>query len=93
MPKAAEATTAAPAPPAPKPHRTRVNPHKLTQAETLVATLESGIAGIDAQLADPAFHDGPEAAARASEASQRRAALVAELAEAEMALLALYEAS
>jgi ATP-binding cassette subfamily F protein 3 len=93
VPKATDAKVADPPPLAPKPPRIKVNPHKLTQAESLVATLESGIAGIDAQLADPSFHDGPEAAARATEASQRRAVLVNELADAEMALLALYDAS
>ncbi|MGY1458118.1 ABC-F family ATP-binding cassette domain-containing protein [Luteimonas sp. A534] len=82
-----------PPPPPPKAARSKVNPHKLAQAEAQVATLESGIADIDANLADPAFHDGPDAAARASDAAQRRAALVLELAEAEIALLALYEAS
>src|SRR5690606_15578799 len=82
-----------PPPPAPKATRSKVNPHKLAQAEAEVATLESGIAEIDAGLADPAFHDGPDAAVRATEAAQRRAALVSELAEAERVLLALYDAS
>ncbi|GGJ99779.1 ABC-F family ATP-binding cassette domain-containing protein [Luteimonas terricola] len=82
-----------PPPPVPKAARSKVNPHRLAQAEAQVATLESAIVDIDARLADPAFHDGPDAPARATDAAQRRAALVSELAEAEVALLALYEAS
>ena len=92
-----DAAPAAPPPaapsPAPKPAKSRVNPHKLAQAEADVASLEAAIAGIDAKLADPAFHDGPDAPTRAAEAAQRRAALVSGLADAEVALLALYEAS
>src|SRR5690606_37463564 len=97
VPRAAElapvAPVAPPPPAPPKPPRSKVNPHRLAQAEAQVATLEAGIAEIDARLADPAFHDGPDAAARATDAAQRRAGLVEVLAEAETALLALYEAS
>ncbi|NLA68177.1 MAG: ABC transporter ATP-binding protein, partial [Gammaproteobacteria bacterium] len=85
---------AAPPPPAtPKPARGRANPQRLARAEARVAELEAGIAGIDASLADPAFHDGPDAASRATDASRRRAALVEQLAEAEAVLLELYAAS
>ena len=91
---AAPAASPPAAPPsAPKPAKSRVNPHKLAQAESSVASLEAAIAGIDANLADPAFHEGPDAPTRASEAAQRRAALVSELADAELALLALYDMS
>ena len=92
-PQARVAVVEAPPPPAPKVAKSKVNPHRLAQAEAEVGTLESAIADIDARLSDPAFHDGPDAAARAADAAQRRAALAAELAEAEVALLALYEAS
>src|SRR5690606_37888565 len=69
------AAVAAPPPPAPKPPRTKVNPHRLAQAEARVAALETAISGIDADFADPAFHDGPDAPARAADAAQRRAVL------------------
>src|SRR5690606_5953054 len=85
---------AAPPPPAtPKPARGKANPQRLARAEARVAELEARIAGIDASLADPAFHDGPDAASRATDASRRRAALVEQLAEAEAVLLELYAAS
>ena len=81
MPKAAE-PTAEPAKPAQK-----VNPHKLGKAEARVAELEQALAGIDAELADPAVYaDG----ARVSALGQRQAALRAQLDEAEGELLALY---
>src|SRR5690606_36427554 len=91
----AKAAAAAPAPtPAPaRAAKARVNPHRLAQAEARVAELEAAIADLDATLADPAFHAGADAAARAAEASRRRAALAGELAGAEARLLELYEAS
>ncbi|QDW67931.1 ABC-F family ATP-binding cassette domain-containing protein [Luteimonas granuli] len=92
--KAAAAPPPPPAPPpAPGPTKSKVNPHRLAQAEARVAALEAAIAGIDADLAAPAFHEGPDASARAAGAARRRAALAAELAEAETELLALYEAA
>ena len=87
----APAPAAAPQAPAQKPAKPRVNPHRLARAEAGVAELEAAIAEIDAKLADPAFHDGPDAPARTADAAQRRAALVSGLEEAEAALLALYE--
>ncbi len=92
--KAAAAPPPPPAPPpAPGPTKSKVNPHRLAQAEARVAALEAAIAGIDADLAAPAFHEGPDASARAAGAARERAALAAELAEAETELLALYEAA
>src|SRR5690606_8086707 len=92
-PGAAMAAVEPPPPPAPKAARSNVNPNERAQSEAGGAGLEWGIADIDARLAGPAFHDGPDAATRASDAAQRRAALVSELAEAERVLLALYDAS
>ena len=89
----AAAPPAPPPPPAPAAPKAKVNPHKLAQAETRVATLEADIAAIDASLADPGFHAGADATARVAAAAQRRAALAADLAAAELALLALYEAA
>ncbi|MEN1957676.1 ABC-F family ATP-binding cassette domain-containing protein [Luteimonas changyuni] len=81
---------AQPPPSAPKAPAAKGNPHKLAKAEAEVAAIEDGIAEIDARLADPAFHEGSDAPARAAESAQRRAALVGALAQAEEALLELY---
>ena len=79
MPKAA-----APEPAKPPP---KANPHKLGRAEARVAELEQALAGIEAELADPAtYSDGN----RIAELGQRQAALRAQLDEAETELLALY---
>ncbi|MBB6599971.1 ABC-F family ATP-binding cassette domain-containing protein [Luteimonas sp. MC1825] len=90
---AAETTVAPPPPTAPAPAKAKVNPHKLAQAEAQVASLEADIAAIDASLADPGFHAGADASARVADAAQRRASLAGRLADAESALLALYEAA
>ncbi|MBB1473797.1 ABC-F family ATP-binding cassette domain-containing protein [Luteimonas sp. MC1782] len=90
---AAETTVAPPPPTAPAPAKAKVNPHKLAQAEAQVASLEADIAAIDASLADPGFHAGVDASGRVADAAQRRALLAGRLADAEAALLALYEAA
>jgi len=82
-PKAQPAVAAAPAKPVPK-----VNPHKLQKAEALVADLESRLAGIVSQLADPKVYGN---AGRVAELSREQAALQAKLETAETDLLALYD--
>ncbi|MGV8941844.1 MAG: ABC-F family ATP-binding cassette domain-containing protein [Lysobacter sp.] len=75
-------------PPA-KPRKGKANPYKLAKAEERVATLEAQLTALDAELADPAtYADG---GARGVELGGRQAALRAELDQAELALLALYE--
>ncbi|RPE79489.1 ribosomal protection-like ABC-F family protein [Vulcaniibacterium tengchongense] len=82
------AAPAAPAKPAPKP--AKVNPHKLAQAEARVAELEAQLHAIDMDLADPDRYAG--GGTDAAELARRRERVAAQLAEAEDALLALYDA-
>ena len=84
--KQAEAAAPAPAPPAPA-AKSRVNPHRLSKAEARVAELEAGLAGIEAELADPAVY--ADGGTRGQELTRRQQALRRELQEAE-ALLDLY---
>ncbi|MBS0214151.1 MAG: ABC-F family ATP-binding cassette domain-containing protein [Proteobacteria bacterium] len=77
----------APAPVAKKP-ASKINPHKLAQAEARVARLEGKLSECDAQLADPAvYSDG----ARVADIGRTQMQLRGELEEAEGELLALYE--
>jgi ATP-binding cassette subfamily F protein 3 len=69
----------------------RINPHKLAQAEARVAELEARMQGMQAELADPSLYaDGGK---RAATLGQQQEALRVQLAAAESELLALYEAS
>ncbi len=80
------AATPAPAP-APTGKSRKANPVKLAQAEARVAELESKLHAIDMDLADPTrYADLPDL-------SRQREALAAQLAEAEEAYLALYDAA
>ncbi len=83
------APTPAPAPaPAAKKPASKINPHKLAQAEARVARLEEKLAECDAQLADPAvYSDG----ARVADIGRTQMQLRGELEDAEGELLALYE--
>ncbi len=85
--KQAEAAAPAPAPPAPA-AKSKVNPHRLSKAEARVAELEAGLAGIEAELADPAVY--ADGGTRGQELTRRQQALRRELQEAEEALLDLY---
>ncbi|MBS0225449.1 MAG: ATP-binding cassette domain-containing protein [Proteobacteria bacterium] len=83
----APAPTPAPAP-AVKKQASKINPHKLAQAEARVARLEEKLAECDAQLADPAvYSDG----ARVADIGRAQMQLRSELEVAEGELLALYE--
>jgi ATP-binding cassette, subfamily F, member 3 len=85
-PTPAPAVVSAPAKPA-----SRVNPHKLAQAEARVAELEARMQGLQVELADPSLYaDGGK---RAAKLGQQQEALRMQLAAAESELLALYEAS
>lgn len=85
------APVAAAPPPAAKPAKGKVNPHKLAKAEARVAELETELAGIESALADPlAYADG---GARAAELGRRQGALHDALQAAEAELLQLYEAN
>jgi ATP-binding cassette subfamily F protein 3 len=79
---------AAPARPASK--GPKVNAHKLAQAEARVAELESKLHTLDMDLADPDRYAGGGTDAAAL--SKQRERIAAELAEAEEALLGLYDA-
>ncbi|HZX75968.1 ABC-F family ATP-binding cassette domain-containing protein [Lysobacter sp.] len=79
---------AAPAKPASK--GPKVNAHKLAQAEARVAELESKLHTLDMDLADPDRYAGGGTDAVAL--SKHRERIAAELAEAEEALLGLYDA-
>jgi ATP-binding cassette subfamily F protein 3 len=70
----------------------RINPHKLAKAEARVAELETRLAAIEAELADPRLyaHDN---GARATQLGREQGELRASLEAAEQALLALYEAA
>ncbi|HEY4556015.1 MAG TPA: ABC transporter ATP-binding protein, partial [Lysobacter sp.] len=87
--KAPRTAAVAAAPPPPKP-ASKANPHKLAKAEALVAELESKLHAIDMDLADP---DAYAKGANATDLAQRRDALAKELAAAEEALLAMYDAA
>ncbi|MEO6264580.1 MAG: ABC-F family ATP-binding cassette domain-containing protein [Luteimonas sp.] len=67
----------------------RVNPHTLAKAEARVAELETKIAAIEAELADPALY--ANGVARAGTLGQQQAELRSLLDAAEHELLALYE--
>jgi len=82
-PKAQPAIAAAPVKPVSK-----VNPHKLQKAEALVADLETKLAGIVAQLADPKIYGNTP---RVAELGREQATLQAKLETAEADLLALYD--
>jgi ATP-binding cassette, subfamily F, member 3 len=77
-------------PPAAKPARGKVNPHKLAKAEGRVAELEAELGVLERELADPGIYADGGAAAREKGAIQQR--LRDQLAAAEAELLALYEA-
>jgi ATP-binding cassette subfamily F protein 3 len=83
------APVAAPPPPKAAP---RINPHKLAKAEARVAELETRLAAIDAELADPRLY-AQDNGARAAQLGREQGELRAELEAAEQALLALYEAA
>lgn len=68
----------------------KVNAHKLAQAEARVAELESKLHTLDMDLADPDRYAG--GGTDAAELAKQRERVAALLAEAEEALLALYEA-
>jgi ATP-binding cassette subfamily F protein 3 len=70
----------------------RINPHKLAKAEARVAELETRLAAIDAELADPRLY-AQDNGARAAQLGREQGELRAELEAAEQALLALYEAA
>ncbi|MDG6347705.1 ATP-binding cassette domain-containing protein [Luteimonas sp. 8-5] len=90
--KGEKASKAPAAPPAPAPRpAAKVNPHKLAKAEAEVATLESQLAVVDAQLADPVLYAGD--GARAAELAREQAKLRERLEQAEAALLGLYDAA
>ena len=81
---------AAPAP-APVVKQTKVNPHKLAKVESQVAELETRIAALDRELADPGLY--AEGGARANELGRLQQQLRGELEAAEAELLALYESN
>ena len=81
---------AAPAP-APAVKQAKVNPHKLAKVESQVAELETRIAALDRELADPGLY--AEGGARANELGRLQQQLRGELEAAEAELLALYESN
>jgi len=91
--KSATPAKAAPAPTASVPAKPagRVNPHKLAKAEEKVGDLETRIAQLQAQLADPSLY--ADGGTRAATLGQQQEALRVQLVAAESELLALYEAS
>jgi ATP-binding cassette subfamily F protein 3 len=91
--KAGKPAKAAPvAAPLPSKAPARINPHKLAKAEARVAELETRLAAIDAELADPRLY-AQDNGARAAQLGREQGELRAELEAAEQALLALYEAA
>ncbi|MGO4222578.1 ABC-F family ATP-binding cassette domain-containing protein [Lysobacter sp. TAF61] len=86
----AKVAAAAPVPVAkPAAKAVKVNAHKLAQAEARVAELESKLHTLDMDLADPDQYAG--GGTDAVELAKRREQIAAQLAEAEEALLGLYE--
>ena len=83
---------AAPVPAAtPAAKAVKVNAHKLAQAEARVAELESKLHTLDMDLADPDQYAG--GGTDTAELARKRDQVAAQLAEAEEALLAIYEAA
>lgn len=74
----------------PAPKAAKANAHKLSQAEARVAELESKLHTLDMDLADPDRYAG--GGTDAAELARQREKVAAQLAEAEEALLALYDA-
>src|SRR4249919_59488 len=70
---------------------TRINPYKLAKAESRVAELESRIAALEGELAEPSLY--ADGGARATQLGREQAELRAQLENAELDLLALYEAA
>ena len=85
-PTAGSAATAPAAPATQK--RRKANPHKLARAEARVEELEGQLAGIEAEMADPALYT--DGGTRAADLAERQATTRAALEEAEEALLELY---
>ncbi len=85
------AKAAATPPPAAKP-AAKINPHKLAKAEARVGEIESRLAAIEAELADPGLY-ARDNGARAGQLGREQAALRGELDSAEQALLSLYDAA
>jgi ATP-binding cassette subfamily F protein 3 len=85
--KAAPEQVAPPSKPA-----SRINPHKLAKAEARVAELETRLATVEAELADPRLY-AQDNGARATQLGRERGELRTALETAEQALLALYEAA
>ncbi len=69
----------------------RINPHKLAKAESRVADLEARIAVLATQLVDPGLY--ADGGTRAASLGKQQGDLSAELENAELELLALYEAN
>jgi len=88
--KPAKAAPVAAPPPSKAP--ARINPHKLAKAEARVAELETRLAAIEAELADPRLY-AQDNGARATRLGQEQGELRTALEAAEQALLALYEAA
>ena len=81
----AQPVVEAPAAPA---RKAKGNPHKLQKAEAQVVALESQLATLTTQLADPKVYADP---ARVAELGREQATLQSRLATAEADLLVLYE--
>jgi len=69
----------------------KINPHKLAKAESRVAELESRLTALEAELAEPTLY--ADGGARATQLGKEQADLRAQLENAELDLLALYEAA
>jgi ATP-binding cassette subfamily F protein 3 len=69
----------------------KINPHKLAKAESRVAELESRLVALEAELAEPSLY--ADGGARATQLGKEQAELRAQLENAELDLLALYEAA
>ena len=89
--KAIVAAAAAVVAPVPQTKARKANPHKLAQAEALVAELESKLHTIDMDLADPDRYAGGRD--NAGELARQRDALATQLADAEAEFLDLYAAA
>jgi len=75
--------------PSTAPAKKTINPHKLQAAENTVSELESHLAQLDAQLADPAIYTD---AAKLNRLTHERDTIAAQLATAEATWLELMEA-